>query len=105
MKDKGFAQHQQSQSDIHPSKGWLQRTAVRSLPSNENEDKPSIVGESGLNRNFVNVPVHGNGLPSVQRSALARSASLPPFPQQLSQHPATENPSVSLGEGVRQKKK
>ncbi len=104
MKDRGFNQHQQSQSDIHPSKGWLQRTAVRSLPSNENEDKPSIVGESGLNRSFMHVPVHGNRLPAVQRSALARSASLPPFPQQLSQPTGTETRSVSLGEGVRQKK-
>ncbi|MDJ0900746.1 MAG: DUF4157 domain-containing protein [Xenococcus sp. MO_188.B8] len=80
MKDRGFNEHQQkTQSDIHPSNGWLQRAAVRSL--SENEVKPYIVGDSGLNQNFVNVPVHGNGLPPVQRS---------PFRQQLSQDPSSE---------------
>lgn len=81
MKDRNLTQHQQSQNDTHPSKGWLQRRALRSLPSNENEVKPSFVEESGLNQSYVSVPVLSHGLPPIQRS---------PFPQQFSQHPASE---------------
>ena len=91
MKDKSFNHQQQSQSDIHPSKGWLQRAAVRS--HSENEVKPSVVGESGLKSNFVNVPVQGKRLSSIQRS---------PLTQQLTQRMATETPS--LGGGTIQRK-
>ncbi|MGB3653856.1 MAG: DUF4157 domain-containing protein, partial [Rivularia sp. (in: cyanobacteria)] len=64
MKAKGLNQHQQSQSNTNLSSSWLQRAGVREVPGKEVE---SSVVESGLNRSFVNVPVHGGGLPVVQR--------------------------------------
>ncbi|MDJ0900751.1 MAG: DUF4157 domain-containing protein [Xenococcus sp. MO_188.B8] len=66
----------------------------RALP--ENEVEPSVVGESGLNRSFVNVPAHGNRLPVVQRS--------PQQQAQLWQHPDTETPTASVGDRVSQGK-
>jgi hypothetical protein len=71
MKGKGLNQHQQqSRSDTNLSKGWLQRAAVREVPGKEVES----LQESGLNRSFVNVPVHGVGLPVVQRKFFWRGA-------------------------------
>ncbi len=65
MNGKGLNQHQQqSRSDTNLSNGWLQRAAVCEVPRKEVE---SSVVELGLNRSFVNVPVHGGGLPVVQR--------------------------------------
>ncbi|AFY57575.1 DNA/RNA non-specific endonuclease [Rivularia sp. PCC 7116] len=66
MKRQGLSQQQnKSQNNIHSSSGWLQRAAVRELPGKEVES--AVVGESGLNLSFVKVPVHGGGLPVVQR--------------------------------------
>ncbi|NEP23434.1 DUF4157 domain-containing protein [Moorena sp. SIO3I6] len=65
MKRQGLTKHQQqSQSASHPSSGWLQRAAVRSVP--EKQVNSDLDRASGLNRSFVNVPVGGNGLPVVQ---------------------------------------
>lgn len=76
MKGKGLNQQQnKSQREIHPSSGWLQGAAVREVPGKEVESP--VVGESGLNRSFVNVPVHGGGLPVVQRK-LTKKASPEP---------------------------
>ncbi|MEA5593299.1 DUF4157 domain-containing protein [Rivularia sp. UHCC 0363] len=69
MKGKGLNQHQQqSRSDTNLSNGWLQRAAVREVPGKEVESP--VIGEFGLNRSFVNVPVHGGGLPVVQRKLM-----------------------------------
>lgn len=65
MKRQGLNQHQQSQNDPNLSNGWLQRAAVRIVPKQEVQS--SVVQESAANSSFVNVPVHQNKLPLIQR--------------------------------------
>ncbi|MDJ0737539.1 MAG: DUF4157 domain-containing protein [Nostocaceae cyanobacterium] len=126
MKRQGFHQQQnKSQSDIHPSSGWLKRPGVREVP--ENEVESPVVREYGLHRSFVNVPVHGNRLPVVQRKLtigavgdrseqeadrvaasmierINRSVPVSMAHGELPQHPVTETPSASVREGIIQGK-
>ncbi|MDJ0600014.1 MAG: DUF4157 domain-containing protein [Crocosphaera sp.] len=63
--------HQQankSQSDIHPSKGWLQKRERQK--TSEHEEDPTVVARSGLKFNFLDVPVQKEQNETIQRSSL-----------------------------------
>ncbi|MDJ0509134.1 MAG: DUF4157 domain-containing protein [Crocosphaera sp.] len=63
--------HQQvnkSQSDIHPSKGWLEKQERQQL--SENEENAPGVARSGLKFNFLDVPVQREEQKTLQRSPL-----------------------------------
>ncbi|NEO77711.1 DUF4157 domain-containing protein [Moorena sp. SIO4G3] len=115
MKRQGLTKHQQkSQSASHPSSGWLQRAAVRSVP--EKQVNSGLNRASGLNRSFVNVPVAGNRLPVVQPKLAigepdhtyeqaADTWQRTPQPQvQLQQNTDTESRKPSRGDRIIQGK-
>ncbi|MDJ0662071.1 MAG: DUF4157 domain-containing protein [Crocosphaera sp.] len=80
-----------SESDIHPSKGWLQKQEKQE--TSEHEEDPTVVAGSGLPFNFLDVPVQ-----KVENEIIRRSMNPQTWPYHV--HQLQENPNPQqLDEG------